>query len=175
MIVLVVGMVVYAVTLLWSTVHDQTNLTKENYVELQMSGSTATGTVRPGGTVNIAPVITNMGSINGSAFIRLKMPIVGNDPAYDYEVASAWTEVENYTEDGYAVFIYAYGSASELVALLPGESTSPLVDAGVTMRSSITGAEFNNMTDIDIQADGFLIDAEVGIVPADVWGQIPQE
>ena len=61
------------------------------------------------------------------------------------------------------------------MALLPGESTSPLVDAGVTMRSSITGAEFNNMTDIDIQADGFLIDAEVGIVPADAWGQIPLE
>lgn len=77
-------------------------------------------------------------------------------------------------EDGYQYIIYGYGSESTLTVVEPGASTEALCD-GFTMKSGITGAEFNDMIDVNVQIDGCLVDSSEGLVPGDVWEQIPKE
>ena len=69
------------------------------------------------------------------------------------------------------VFVYGYGTSGELMVIAPGSSTDPLTES-FTMKSSITGAEFNGMGDIDISVDGYLVDSEAGTDPETVWGMI---
>ena len=64
-----------------------------------------------------------------------------------------------------------FGSESELNEISPGDSTDPLTSA-FTMKSSITGAEFNAMGSVDISIDGYLVDSEAGTDPVSVWGMI---
>lgn len=83
--------------------------------------------------------------------------------------------MDSYIDGNKAVVVFGYGTASELSVVEPGASTDGLVEAGFTMKSSITVAEFNAMTDIDIEVDGYLVDETVGVSPADVWALVPQE
>ena len=69
------------------------------------------------------------------------------------------------------VYVYGYGSDSELSMTAPGDSTDPLKES-FTMKSSITGAEFNAMGSVDICIDGYLVDSEAGSDPVSVWGMI---
>ena len=55
--------------------------------------------------------------------------------------------------------------------IAPGDSTDPLTES-FTMKSSITGAEFNAMGSIDILVDGYLVDSEAGSDPVSVWGMV---
>lgn len=89
--------------------------------------------------------------------------------AYDYEVSSSWTEIES--DDTAGVYIYGYGSEGELNEIAPGDSTDPLTGS-LTMKSSITGAEFNGMGSVDISIDGYLVDSEAGTDPMSVWGMV---
>lgn len=97
--------------------------------------------------------------------------MVGGSPAYDYEVSSSWSIVDADPEAG--VYVYGYGSEGELYEIAPGDSTDPLTSA-FTMKSSITGAEFNAMGSVDIEVDGFLVDSEAGTDPVSVWGMLGQ-
>ena len=169
-----VSIIAYAASILFNTAHDGTSLTKDRYVEVELTGASTTGTIKPGGTVDLSPVLTNNGDINTTAFIKVAVPTISGSPAYEWETVSSWTQVDSYTDGNKSVVIYGYGSASELSVVEPGSSTDALV-SGFTMKSTITGSQFNAMTDIDIDIDGYLIDSEVGSSPADVWGQIPQE
>ena len=87
----------------------------------------------------------------------------------DYEVSSSWSLVDADSEAG--VFVYGFGSEGELNEIAPGDSTDPLTSA-FTMKSSITGAEYNAMGSIDISVDGYLVDSEAGSDPVSVWGML---
>lgn len=69
------------------------------------------------------------------------------------------------------VYVYGFGTETELNELSPGSSTDPLTGS-FTMKSSITGAEFNGMGSVDISIDGYLVDSEAGTDPVSVWGMI---
>ena len=84
-----------------------------------------------------------------------------------YELNSSWTLVDADPEAG--VYVYGFGSEGELNEISPGSSTDPLTES-FTMKSSITGAEFNGMGSVDISIDGYLVDSEVGTDPVSVWG-----
>ena len=164
-----VAIVAYAASVLFNTAHSTTSLSKDRYIEVSLSGAEASGSIRPGSTVALSPVLTNNGDINCTGIVRLTVPMVGGSPAYDYEVSSSWTLVDADPEAG--VYVYGYGSEGELNEIAPGDSTDPLTSA-FTMKSSITGAEFNAMGSIDISVDGYLVDSEAGSDPVSVWGMI---
>ena len=71
------------------------------------------------------------------------------------------------------VYVYGYGTSGELTVIAPGSSTDPLTES-FTMKSSITGAEFNAMGSVDISIDGYLVDSEAGTDPVSVWGMVGQ-
>lgn len=165
-----VAIVAYAANLLWNSAHSTTSLSKDRYIEVSLSGVSASGSVRPGSTVALSPVLTNQGDINTTALMRVTVPMVGGSPAYDYEVSSGWSLIES--DDNAGVYIYGYGSEGELNEISPGDSTDPLVETGFTMKSSITGAEFNAMGSVDISIDGYLVYSEAGSDPVSVWGMV---
>lgn len=172
-----VGFVAYAASILFGTSHSSTTLTKDRYVEVELSGASATGSIRPGGTVDLSPSLTNNGDINTTAFIKVSVPTLpsSTDAAYEWEIESGWTAVDSYTDGNKSVVIYGYGTASELYVVEPGASTDGLVENGFTMKSTITGSQFQAMTDIDIEVDGYLVDESVGTDPDTVWSLVPQE
>lgn len=164
-----VAIVAYAASVLFNTAHQSTNLSKDRYITVQLSGAEASGSVRPGSTVALSPVLTNQGDINTTALVKLTVPVVNGSSAYDYEVSSSWSLVD--ADDTAGVYIYGYGTSGELTVIAPGSSTDPLTES-FTMKSSITGAEFNAMGSVDISIDGFLVDSEAGTDPGTVWGMV---
>lgn len=173
-----VGFIAYATDILWKSAHDTTELTKERYIEVKLSGSSAKGSIKPGGSISLAPVVENKGVIDCAAFVKLTIPRVNGNPAYVYETNSDWTLVDNYSEGGYQIVVYAYVDEYRTYALesiSPSASTSSLIKDGFTM-VEMSGSEFMNMTDVDIQVDGYLVDyAEVEESdPESAWGMIPQ-
>ena len=159
----------YAASVLWNSATITTSLTKDKFIEVSLSGAEASGSVRPGSTVSLAPTLTNNGDINTTALVKLTVPVVNGSSAYDYEVSSSWTLVDADPEAG--VYIYGYGTSGELTVIAPGSSTDPLTES-FTMKGSISGAEFNGMGSVDISVDGFLVDSEAGTDPETVWGMI---
>ena len=164
-----VGVVAYAASVLFNTAHSTTSLSKDRYIEVSLSGASASGSVRPGSTVALSPVLTNNGDINCTALVKLTVPVVNGSSAYDYEVSSSWTLVDADPEAG--VYVYGYGSEGELNEISPGSSTDPLTSAFM-MKGSITGAEFNALGSVDISIDGYLVDSEAGSDPVSVCGMI---
>lgn len=154
-IIACIGVVAYAASVLFNTAHSTTSLSKDRYIEVSLSGAEASGSVRPGSTVALSPVLTNNGDVNTTAFMRVTVPVVNGSSAYDYEVSSSWSLVDADPEAG--VYVYGYGSDSELSMIAPGDSTDPLTSA-FAMKSSITGAEFNAMGSVDISVNGYLAD-----------------
>ena len=99
-IIACIGVVAYAASVLFNTAHSTTSLSKDRYIEVSLSGAEANGSIRPGGTVSLAPTLTNNGDINATALMRVTVPMVGGSPAYDYEVSSSWTLVDEDPEAG---------------------------------------------------------------------------
>ena len=181
-----VGIIAYATDILWDKDHSATELTKERYVKVKLSGSSAKGSIRPGGSISLAPVVENKGTISCTAFVKLTIPKVyvkvsGDSistyvPAYDYETNSNWKLIEEDSDGGHQIVVYAYMNeykTYELELLSPGLSTSSLIKYGVTM-VEMSSAEFMSMTDVDIQVDGYLVDEEGGSDPESVWAAIQQ-
>ena len=164
-----VGVVAYAASVLFNTAHSTTSLSKDRYIEVSLSGAEASGSVRPGSTVALSPVLTNNGDINTTALMRVMVPVVNSVSAYNYEVSSSWMLVDADPEAG--VFVYGYGTSGELTVIAPGSSTDSLTSS-FTMKSSITGAEFNAMGSVDISIDGYLVDNEAGTDPVSVWRMV---
>lgn len=168
-IIACIGVVAYAANLLWNSAHSTISLSKDRYIEVSLSGASASGSIRPGSTVALSPVLTNNGDVNTTALMRVTVPVVNGVRAYDYEVNSSWTLVD--ADDTAGVYVYGYGTSGELTVVTPGSSTDPLTGS-FTMKSSITGAEFNAMGSVDISIDGYLVDSEAGSDPVSVWGMI---
>lgn len=171
-----VALVAYAASVLFGTAHQSTNLSKDRYITVQLSGAEAEGTIKPSDTVSLSPVLTNNGDVDATAIISVVVPVVNGSPAYEYSVNSAWTLIE--ADETAGEYVYGYGTSDELSIVAPGGSTDPLVENGFTMRSDITGAEFNGMSDVDINMTGYMIDAsedsEAGTDPGTVWGMLGQ-
>ena len=170
------GVIAYAASILFGTSHSSTTLSKDRYVEVKLTGASATGSIKPGGSVALSPSLTNNGDITTTAFIKVSVPTLpsSTDAAYEWDVDSGWTQVDSYTDGNKAVVVYGYGSSSELSIVEPGMATDAVTN-GFTMRSDITGSQFSAMTDIDIDIDGFLVDSEVRVDPGNVWSLVPQE
>lgn len=117
----------------------------------------------------LAGPLTNQGDINCTALVKLTVPVVNGSSAYDYEASSSWSLVDADPEAG--VYVYGFGTETELNEISPGSSTDPLTES-FTMKSSITGAEFNAMGSVDISVDGYLVDSEAGTDPVSVRGMI---
>ena len=90
--------------------------------------------------------------------MRVTVPVVNGSSAYDYEVSSSWSLVDADPKAG--VYVYGFGTETELNEISPGDSTDPLTES-FTMKGSITGAEFNAMGSIDISIDGYLSDVNL--------------
>lgn len=58
-----VGVVAYAASVLFNTAHSTTSLSKDKYIEVSLTGAEASGSIRPGSTVALSPVLTNQGDI----------------------------------------------------------------------------------------------------------------
>lgn len=165
-----ITIVAYAASVLWATAHGGTTLSKEHFLTVELTGSSATGSVKPGGSVALAPAVTNNGDVDAGVFIKVTMPEVSGSAAYEFEAGSGW----NLVSSSGGVQIWSYGSDSALEAVSPGSSTDALTGS-FTMKSDITGAQFAAMSDVDIGFDGYLIDyGEVdGSDPESAWGMIP--
>ena len=166
-----IGIVAYAASVLWATAHSGTSLSKEHFLTVELSGSSATGTIKPGASVALAPTVTNNGDVDAGVFIKVTMPTIGGADAYGFEASSGW----NLVSESAGVQIWSYGTSSALEAVSPGSSTDALTSS-FTMRSDITGAQFAAMSSVDIRFDGYLIDYGVvdGSDPETAWGMIPQ-
>ena len=101
------------------------------------------------------------------------MPAVEETAIYTFESNDGWTMVDENTTDGITTQLWSYGIEGHLESLSPGSSTLPLVENGFTMRPDITGAQFVNMTDINIDIYGYLVDYTAGTNPEEVWYMIP--
>ena len=165
-----IGIAAYAASILWATAHSGTTLSKEHFLTVELSGSSATGSIKPGGSVALAPAVTNNGDVDAGVFIKVTMPAVDGSHAYTFEPAAGW----NLVSQSAGVQIWSYGSDSALEAVSPGSSTDTLTSS-FTMKSDITGAQFAAMSDVDIGFDGYLIDyGEVETSdPESAWGMIP--
>lgn len=137
---------------------------------VELTGSSATGSIKPGGSVALAPAVTNNGDVDAGVFIKVTMPTVDGVAAYAFEPGDGW----NLVSESAGVQIWSYGTSSALEAVSPGSSTDALTSS-FTMKSDITGAQFAAMSDVDIGFDGYLIDYGVvdGSDPESAWGMIP--
>ena len=102
------------------------------------------------------------------------MPAVNGIAAYTFESGSGWTMVDENTTDNVSTQIWAYGEEGNLESLSPESSTSPLMENGIAMRSDITGAQFADMSDVNIDTYGYLVDYTVGTDPETVWYMIQE-
>lgn len=166
-----VGIAAYAASVLWATAHGGTTLSKEHFLTVSLTGASAEGSIKPGGSVSLSPAVTNNGDVDAGVFIKVTMPEVSGSAAYTFEAGSGW----NLVSSSGGVQIWSYGSDSALEAVSPGSSTDALTSS-FTMKSDITGAQFAGMDDVDIGFDGYLIDyGEVETSdPESAWSMIPQ-
>lgn len=167
-----IGIVAYAASVLWATAHSETTLSKEDFLTVELTGSSATGSIKPGGSVALAPAVTNNGDVDAGVFIKVTIPTIpdSTDAAYEFEAGNGW----NLVNQSGGVQIWSYGTSSTLEAVSPGSSTDALTSS-FTMKSDITGAQFADMSSVDIGLDGYLIDYEAvdGSDPESAWGMIP--
>jgi len=165
-----IGIAAYAASILWATAHSGTTLSKEHFLTVSLTGASAEGSIKPGGSVSLSPAVTNNGDVDAGVFIKVTLPTVDGTAAYEFEPAAGWNLVSS--SGGEQVWSYGFDSALEAVS--PGSSTDALTSS-FTMKESISGAQFAGMDDVDIGFDGYLIDyGEVdGSDPESAWGMIP--
>ncbi len=167
------GVIAFAGTLIWNSAHDGTSLSKEGYISVQLTGASASGTIKPGGSISLSPALTNNGSVDASGFIKVVMPAVSSAAAYEFENNSDWKLVDESVDGSTATQIWAYGG-DELATVETDGSTSALTSS-FTMKSGITGSQFKDMSSVDIDIYGYLVDKTAGTDPETVWNMIPAE
>ena len=94
---LTTGIVVYAAMSTLLTQTFTSDLTKGDLFEMELRQDTVTRTITPGQSITVAPVVVNQGTKDALAYIRITVPTYGTSstPAYEYEVSSDWTLVED--------------------------------------------------------------------------------
>lgn len=127
---------------------------KKPIFEIVVSGGNQPGEIGPGDSFSTNPIIENYATEDMYVFIT-----VSDGGLYEFVVGGGWVEVE----DG----VYAYGG-EEMVALQPGESTSPLT--GEMKMREISRVEYSALSDLSIKITGYAIGTEdVSAVPSEAW------
>ena len=162
-LILVSSLAVAAVSSLltreWST-----NVTRGSVMEMDLIQDAVTGTVVPGQTLAISPVVKNAGTEECIAFVKVTVPTYGasSTPAYTYDVDSSWTKVGG--SGGTAV--YGYNGTLDY----NDETTAPM--DGITLKN-MEVSDFLDIQDFNIQVTGYLAEtSEYGSDPETAWGQI---
>lgn len=157
--------IAYAITSLFFTKSERSNLLKKTVFQFDLSTDMAATEVGPGDSFDVKPVVYNDATEEMYVFIQVDMPTTVNGALYSFDVDNAWTLVESGNDMG----VYAYGD-TEMAVLSPGESTSALTKQ-MTMRS-ISNAEYAAVDDIDITITGYAIGIkDVATNPTDTWNE----
>ena len=161
--ILSIAIVAYAASLIISKTF-KTNLKKGEILSMQLVQTDVEGTVSPGDTIDVAPIIYNDGTIKGTALMRVSYPMLSNgSPAYSWTIGAGWSKVT----DGTGYTVYGYGSPLDG----GGRTEEPLM-SGMTM-VEMSGEEFKGLADVNVTVDGWLADSEqYGDDSATVWTRI---
>lgn len=174
-IVLISGVVALAVTMLSGHAHDGTELSKEHFLTVSLTGSHAEGSIKPGGSITLSPTLENTGDVDAAAFIKVTMPTIPDtdEGAYSFVAGSGW----NLVIENEGVQIWSYGTGDALEALSPDSFTEALTETGFTMKSSITGVQFSAMDSVDIEFDAYLADYSIvgELDPESAWNEVPED
>lgn len=162
-VVLSISIVVYAAVSALLTKTWKSDLTKGDIMEFELNQSEVSGTITPGESVAISPSITNTGTKDCLAFIKVSMPVYGSGTnAYSFTVASGWTKVS----ENSGVIVYGYSDVLE-----SDVDTGSLCDS-MTM-VDMTASEFNGLADVNIELTGYLADCdEYGTDVSAAWSKI---
>lgn len=162
-LLLSVGIVAYAAISSLLTKSVTTNLTKGDVMEMDLSQPVVTGTVTPGDSIAVSPSITNTGTKDCLAFVRVSMPVYGaGSPAYSFSVGDGWTKVE----ENSGTVVYGYDSVLE-----SDEETGPLCESFTMVNMSST--DFRSLDDVNVTVTGYLADCdEYGTEIVSAWEQI---
>lgn len=154
--------IAYAASVL-ITKHWSTSLGKGEILSMQLVQTDVEGTVSPGDTIDVAPVIYNDGTIQGTALMKVSYPVLSDGSScYSWTVGSGWTKIT----DGTGYTVYGYGS------VLDGSSSTEPLMSGMTM-VEMSGEEFTGLADVNVTVDGWLADAnEYGDEASVVWTRI---
>ncbi len=144
------------------------NLSKGVLFEMELRQDAVTGTVTPGSSVTVSPVVVNQGTKDALAYIRVTVPeILGTSgtPADVYAASSDWTLVENNGSEK----VYGYS-----MVLGAQEETTALTEE-LTMVDMDT-SEFIGMGSVDFGVTGYLADTEVyGRDVSEGWAEIKDQ
>ena len=159
-------------SIIWNSVQDGSDAIVDPFVTPELVDSHYEGPIKPGGTLDMSPAITNQSTMDCNAFIKVIMPVVDDEPAYTFEAGSGWTQLDISDDPG--VLIWAYGSDTYLTPVVSGSTTSALTETGFTMKADITGPELSTMGDVNVYIVGYLANTEAGTNPEDVWATNPE-
>ena len=140
------------------------NLSKGDLLEMELRQGKVEGTVTPGSTVVVEPVVVNKGTKDALAYLSVSVPEILSSGAsvYEYEVGSDWTLVE---DEGCEK---VYGYRSVLGSL---EETATLTDELVMV--NMDTADFLGLSSVDFSFVGYLADCDVyGRNVVDGWTMI---
>lgn len=174
MVFVIGGGIVLAASMLFGHVHDGTELSKDHFLTVSLTGSHVKGSIKPGGSVNLSPILENTGDVDAAAFIKVTMPTIPDttNAAYEFEAGSGW----NLVSESEGAQIWSYGTESQLESVSLGGFTEALTETGFTMKSSITGMQFSAMDSVDIEFDAYL--ADFGVVgdydSESAWDMVPR-
>ncbi len=162
-LLLCVGIVAYAAYSAWISKSEKSTLTKGDVMEMSLLNASATGEVVPGQSVAISPSITNTGTKDCMAYVKVEMPTYGaGADAYTFTDNSGWTKV---AESSGSV---TYGFNTVLHS---DESTSSLCESIAMVEMSST--DFKALDDVSITVTGYLLDCdEYGTEVGEAWSQI---
>lgn len=140
-----------------------TNLTKGDVMEMDLSQPVVTGTVTPGDSIAVSPSITNTGTKDCLAFVKIDMPTYGSgSPAYSLTINDGWIKVS----ESSGVITFGYNDV-----LQSDESTGTLCDS-LTM-VEMSASEFKGLADVNVEVTGYLADtAEYGTDINSAWNKI---
>ena len=157
--------IVYAITSLFFTSSETSNLSKKTVFQFDLTTDMTAADVGPGDGFDVKPVVHNDATEEMYVFIQIEMPVIDDEALYSFDADSEWCVV---SENG-GTIVYAYGSA-DMTVLQPGESTSALTTQ-MTMKS-ITNAEYASINDINITITGYAIGTgDVSSNPTDAWNE----
>ena len=157
--------ITYAITSLFFTKSERSDLSKKKVFQFDLSTDMAATEVGPGDSFEVKPVVYNDATEEMYVFIQVEMPTVENKALYSFDLDDEWCVVSE--DDG--TIVYGYGS-TEMTILSPGDSTSTLTNQ-MTMRS-ISNAEYAAIDDINITITGYAMGIEdMSTDPVDAWNE----
>ena len=162
-LILSLSIVAYAAISSLLTKSWQSGLTKGDVMEMSLEQGAITGTITPGESVAISPSITNTGTKDCLAFIKVNMPVYGSGAnAYSFTVSSGWTKVSESSGE----VIYGFTD------ILESDADTGALCNSMTM-VDMTASEFKDLADVNVELTGYLADcAEYGTDVTSAWSKI---